>query len=98
MEVTPALFDHIAHLARLQFNGEDSEALRLDMQRMVSFMEKLNELDTNGIEPLRFMGHHAQRLREDEPRPGIGHEAGLQNAPQTDGTYFIVPKVIENPN
>jgi aspartyl-tRNA(Asn)/glutamyl-tRNA(Gln) amidotransferase subunit C len=98
MEVTEALFDHIAHLARLQFAPHEKEGLRADMQKMVSFMEQLNALDTTGVAPLLQINQHAQDLRADEVHIAATREAALLNAPDSDGVYFKVPKVIENPN
>jgi aspartyl-tRNA(Asn)/glutamyl-tRNA(Gln) amidotransferase subunit C len=98
MEVTAQLFDHIAHLARLEFAAQEKDALRADMQKMVSFMEKLNELNTSGVAPLLQINQHAQQLRPDVQQTAVTREAALLNAPATDGVYFKVPKVIDNPN
>jgi aspartyl-tRNA(Asn)/glutamyl-tRNA(Gln) amidotransferase subunit C len=98
MEITPQLFDHIAHLARLQFSEHEKEAIRNDMQKMVSFVEKLNELDTTGVAPLIHMSQVVQTPREDIAHNGNTKTESLLNAPATDGNYFLVPKVIENPN
>jgi aspartyl-tRNA(Asn)/glutamyl-tRNA(Gln) amidotransferase subunit C len=98
MEITPRLFDHIAHLARLQFSETEREPIRMEMQKMVSFVEKLNELDTTGIAPLMHMSEVEQLPGKDIAINGNTKEEGLRNAPKTDGNYFLVPKVIENPN
>lgn len=98
MEVTPEIFEHIAHLAKLQFAEADKEPLRAEMQKMVSFVEKLNEVDTTGVPPLIHMSQVVQTPREDIAKNGATKNEGLQNAPHTDGNYFLVPKVIENPN
>jgi aspartyl-tRNA(Asn)/glutamyl-tRNA(Gln) amidotransferase subunit C len=98
MEITPQLFDHIAHLARLQFTEADKGAIRNDMQKMVSFVEKLNELDTIGVSPLIHMSKVMQEPRKDIAHNGNLKQESLANAPATDGQYFLVPKVIENPN
>lgn len=98
MEVTPELFDHIAKLAKLQFAPAEKENIRQEMQKMVSFVEKLNELDTTGVEPLIHMSQVVQIPRADIAKNGNTKKEGLLNAPQTDGQYFLVPKVIENPN
>jgi aspartyl-tRNA(Asn)/glutamyl-tRNA(Gln) amidotransferase subunit C len=98
MEITPQLFDHIANLARLEFPDNEKEAIRMDMEKMVRFVEKLNELDTTGVEPLIHMSDVQQIPREDVAKNGATKQEGLLNAPLTDGNYFLVPKVIENPN
>jgi aspartyl-tRNA(Asn)/glutamyl-tRNA(Gln) amidotransferase subunit C len=98
MEITPQLFDHIAHLARLQFNPQEKEGIRIDMQKMVSFVEKLQEVDTTGVEPLIHISAVVQTPRIDIANNGNTKTEGLTNAPNSDGDYFLVPKVIENPN
>jgi aspartyl-tRNA(Asn)/glutamyl-tRNA(Gln) amidotransferase subunit C len=98
MEITPQLFDHIAHLARLQFSETEKDNVRIEMQKMVSFVEKLSEVDTTNVEPLIHISAVAQLPRMDEAKNGNSKNQGLQNAPHTDGNYFLVPKVIENPN
>jgi aspartyl-tRNA(Asn)/glutamyl-tRNA(Gln) amidotransferase subunit C len=94
MEVNDALVDKLAVLARLQFTQEEKENLRKDLQRMIAFVDKLNELNTDGVEPLLHMTDTVNVLREDLVRGSISREEGLKNAPDTDGVYFRVPKVI----
>lgn len=94
MEVNDALVDKLAGLARLQFNAEEKENLRKDLQRMIEFVDKLNELDTTGVQPLLHMSDAVNVLREDLVQGSISREEGLKNAPETDGLYFKVPKVI----
>jgi aspartyl-tRNA(Asn)/glutamyl-tRNA(Gln) amidotransferase subunit C len=94
MEVNDALIENLANLARLQFNTEETEELKKDLQRMISFVEKLNELNTDGVEPLLHMTDEINVLREDEIQGSISREKALQNAPLEDGVYFKVPKVI----
>jgi aspartyl-tRNA(Asn)/glutamyl-tRNA(Gln) amidotransferase subunit C len=94
MEVNDALVDKLAGLARLQFNAEEKENLRKDLQRMIEFVDKLNELDTTGVQPLLHMSDAVNVLREDLVQGSISREEGLKNAPETDGVYFKVPKVI----
>jgi aspartyl-tRNA(Asn)/glutamyl-tRNA(Gln) amidotransferase subunit C len=98
MEVNDALIENLANLARLQFNEEEKEEIKKDLQRMISFVEKLNELNTDGVEPLLHMTDEVNVLREDEIHGSISREEALQNAPSTDGVYFKVPKVIKNPS
>lgn len=94
MEVNDALIDNLSNLARLQFNAADKEAIRHDLQRMIRFVEKLEELDTTGVEPLLHMSPETNVLRDDIPRGSVSRADALTNAPATDGTYFEVPKVI----
>lgn len=94
MEVNDALIDKLANLARLQFNQEEKENLRKDLERMIAFVDKLNELNTEGVEPLLHMSDSINVLREDVVQGSISREEGMKNAPDTDGVYFRVPKVI----
>jgi aspartyl-tRNA(Asn)/glutamyl-tRNA(Gln) amidotransferase subunit C len=94
MEVNSELVDHIAHLARLHFSEEEKKEIEKDLQRMISFVEKLNEINTTGVEPLQHMSDEINVFREDEIKGSVSREEALQNAPVTDGTFFKVPKVI----
>lgn len=94
MEVNDALVDKLAHLARLKFNDKEKAAIRNDLQKMIGFVEKLNELDTTDVEPLLHMSDHVNVLRKDEVKGSITREEGLKNAPLHDDQFFKVPKVI----
>ena len=94
MEVTDELIDNLSNLARLEFNSADKEEIRKDLQRMILFVEQLGELDTTGVEPLLHMSPETNVLRDDIPGGSVSRAAALSTAPATDGTYFIVPKVI----
>ena len=94
MEVNDELVDQLAHLARLSFKPAEKEEIKNDLQKMISFIEKLNEVDTTGVEPLLFMTDEVNILREDEVKGSISREAGLFNAPDKGDQFFKVPKVI----
>lgn len=95
MEVNDALVNNLANLSRLQFNDAEKEIIKQDLQRMIEFVDKLQELDTTGVEPLMHMGDSVNVLREDVVQGSITREEGLKNAPKTNGVFFQVPKVIE---
>jgi aspartyl-tRNA(Asn)/glutamyl-tRNA(Gln) amidotransferase subunit C len=95
MEVNDALVDKLANLSRLQFDNTEKEGIKKDLQRMIQFVEKLNELDTTGVEPLLHMSEQVNVLREDEVGGSINRAEGLQNAPVHDEQFFKVPKVIK---
>lgn len=88
--------DEVAHLARLEFNDEAKAEILNDMNRMLAFVDKLNELDTENIEPLIYMTDEKNVLREDESEQTITQKEALKNAPKKDSDYFKVPKVIDN--
>lgn len=94
MEVNDALVDKLANLAKLRFDDEERTAIKNDLQRMIGFVEKLNELDTTGVEPLLHLSDAVNVLREDEIKGSISREEGLQNAAVHDEEFFKVPKVI----
>lgn len=95
MEINEALIDHLAHLSKLSFEGAQKDAIRQDLERMIAFVDKLSELDTNGVEPLIFMSEEVNRLREDIVHQDITHEEALRNAPKKDSDYFRIPKVLD---
>jgi aspartyl-tRNA(Asn)/glutamyl-tRNA(Gln) amidotransferase subunit C len=95
MEVTEALVDKLAHLSRLEFNATDKEGTKKDLQRMISFVEKLDELDLEGTEPLLHMSANVNVLREDEVKGSVDREDAMKNAPAHDDKFFKVPKVIK---
>ena len=95
MEVNDALIDKLANLARLQFDDTEKAGIKSDLQRMIQFIEKLNELDTTGVAPLLHMSDNINVLREDEVKGSIGSIDALKNAPVHDDQFFKVPKVIK---
>ncbi|MDF2450281.1 MAG: glutamyl-tRNA amidotransferase [Bacteroidota bacterium] len=88
--------DEVAHLARLEFTDEGKADILNDMNRMLAFVDKLNEMDTEGVEPLIYMTDEINVLREDEPKQTVSQKEALKNAPKKDSDYFKVPKVIDN--
>lgn len=95
MEVSNELIDKLSTLARLKIEAGEKETLRSDLQQMIGFIEKLQELDTTGIEPLLHMTTEINKLRVDEIKNSITRAEGLQNARLKDEAYFLVPKVIK---
>lgn len=95
MEVNEALVDKLAHLSKLTFSVEEKKEIAGDLQRMIGFVEKLNELELEGVEPLMHMSDEINVLRDDEIKGSVSRENALKNAPETDGQFFKVPKVIK---
>ncbi|KAB1063753.1 Asp-tRNA(Asn)/Glu-tRNA(Gln) amidotransferase subunit GatC [Salibacter halophilus] len=95
MEVNDELVDKIAALAKLEFKGEEKEAIKGDMQRILNFIDKLGEVDTEGVEPLVYMTDETLKLRADEVDQEISQDEALRNAPDKDSDYFKVPKVLK---
>lgn len=95
MKITDETVDHIAHLARLEFKGEAKEAIKADMENILSFMEILKEVNTDNVEPLIFMNDEINKLREDIPQVTVSQKEALLNAPKKDSDYFRIPKVLD---
>jgi aspartyl-tRNA(Asn)/glutamyl-tRNA(Gln) amidotransferase subunit C len=98
MEVNDAMVDKLAHLARLKFNEAEKQEIKTDLQRMIVFVEKLNELDLENVEPLLHMSGEINVLRDDEVKGSVSRAEALKNAPVHDEQFFKVPKVIKPPS
>ena len=95
MKIDNETVDKIAHLARLEFENEAKQEIIKDMNNMLSFIDKLNELDTQNVEPLIYMSDEVNVMREDDVKHEITQDEALKNAPKKDSDYFKVPKVLE---
>ncbi len=95
MEVNEALVNRLAVLGRLHFTDTEKEEIRADLERMISFVDKLNELDTSGLEPVLHMSTEVNKLRQDEVSGSVSCEDALLNAPGKHNQFFTVPKVIK---
>jgi aspartyl-tRNA(Asn)/glutamyl-tRNA(Gln) amidotransferase subunit C len=95
MEVTTGLIKNLANLARLQFNEEETATVKTDLQRMIAFVEKLQEVDTTGTAPLLHMTDTIDAYRQDEVKGSMSKATALANAPDASQDYFNVPKVIK---
>lgn len=85
----------VADLARIAIKEDDIDVLIPDMNKILTFMEKLNELDTTGVEPLVYMNTEENVWREDIVKQEISVEDGLKNAAVHNESFFFVPKIIE---
>ena len=94
MDIKEEVVEHIAHLARLEFEGDKKVAISEDLQRIISFMDKLQEVDTENVEPLIYMTTEINQLREDVGKVTVTQEQALKNAPKKDSDYFRIPKVL----
>jgi aspartyl-tRNA(Asn)/glutamyl-tRNA(Gln) amidotransferase subunit C len=95
MSINKEALVKIAHLARLEFDEKSEVKMLKDMNNILAFVEKLQELDTENVEPLQSMSFEVNQLREDKMGEHLPHDKGLKNAPKKDNDYFRVPKVIE---
>ncbi|NOS56638.1 MAG: Asp-tRNA(Asn)/Glu-tRNA(Gln) amidotransferase subunit GatC [Cyclobacteriaceae bacterium] len=85
----------IAHLSRLEISEKDNDQMLSDMSNMLTFVEKLNEVNTDGVAALTTMSHEINVLRDDVAKVNLTHAEVLSNAPKKDEDYFRVPKVLE---
>ena len=94
MKIDDQIIDKISRLAYLEFGEEEKEKIRQDLEQILTFVEKLRELDTENVEPLVYLSDKTEVLREDRMIPTISNEEALLNAPEKSGRFFKVPKVI----
>jgi aspartyl-tRNA(Asn)/glutamyl-tRNA(Gln) amidotransferase subunit C len=98
LKLTEKEVRNVADLANLALTDDEIRQMTEHMDKILTHMDKLNELDTSGVEPMAqvlFDADPAATLREDRERPTLGEAAALANAPVSGGGYFKVPKVIE---
>ena len=95
MEVTTVLVEKLANLSRLYFTEEEMKGYTSDLQNMISFVDKLNEVDTSGVSPVLHMGDAINFLRDDEVKGSVSREDALLNSPIKDNQFFKVPTVIK---
>jgi aspartyl-tRNA(Asn)/glutamyl-tRNA(Gln) amidotransferase subunit C len=94
MKIDDQIIEKISGLAHLEFGEEEKEKIRQDLEQILTFVEKLKELDTENVEPLVYLSDKTDVLREDRVIPTISNEEALLNAPEKSGRFFKVPKVI----
>ena len=94
MEINDAIIEKLANLAKLKFNDTEKVQIKNDLQNMIGFIEKMNDLDTSNVEPLLHMTANVNVLREDVVTVSISNEEAMQNASNKSAPFFIVPKVI----
>jgi aspartyl-tRNA(Asn)/glutamyl-tRNA(Gln) amidotransferase subunit C len=96
--VTLKEVEYIAELARLKFSEDELQNFTHQLNQILKYVEKLNELDTENVEPLSHPIEGNNVFREDILRPSISREEALKNAPDSDDEFFKVPKVIASSN
>ena len=95
MDIDNGLVDRLAELSKLEFNADEKERIKGDLQKILNLVEKLNEVNVNDVEPLKYMNDDVNVLREEEVKGQVSKADALSNAPQRDSDYFKVPKVIK---
>ncbi len=95
MEVNNKLIQDIAKLSKLKFDDSAEEKMKADLEKMLDFVDKLNEIDTEGVDPLIYMSEEVNVLREDKVTEETSQKDALKNAPEKDSDYFKVPTVLK---
>lgn len=101
MKITPKDVEYVAALANLQLSSVERERMEKDLNSILDYIDMLSEVDTSNVDPMAQVqsvsetGTASDPLRADELRPCLPRELALKNAPQSDGSFFRVPKVIE---
>ena len=94
MKVDNQLIKDLSHLAKLNFDEEAIEEIKSDFENILGFVDKLSEIDTEGVEPLIYLSEEINMLRSDEIEEEVTQEQALKNAPNKDSDYFKVPTVL----
>jgi len=94
-KIDQALVRKVAKLSRLELTEAEVEEFTGQLSAILEYMAKLNELDTTDVEPLAHCLPISNVLREDQVKESLGTEATLANAPQRDGDFFKVPKILD---
>jgi aspartyl-tRNA(Asn)/glutamyl-tRNA(Gln) amidotransferase subunit C len=95
MSVDTATVKRVARLARIAVTDEEAEAMRASLNDILSFVEQLNEVDVEGVEPMTSVQPMPMKQRRDEVTEGGRAEDVIANAPATEDGFFVVPKVVE---
>jgi len=95
MKITNKLIRDIAALAKLEFDEKSAEQMKVDLERIIGFIDKLSEIDTDGVEPLIYLSEEVSVLREDGIKAMVSQVEALKNAPEKDSDYFKVPTVLK---
>jgi len=94
-DITRETVEYVANLAQLTLDDATKDKLAGELQGILGYIERLNELDTEGVEPMMHAIDVSNVMRDDTTDPWMTREQALMNAPETDGEYVIVPRILE---
>ena len=94
MKISQQEVEHVAHLARLHLSREELRTMTTQLDMILSYVAKLDELDTSSVEPTTHAISVTNAFREDKVKPSLTQREALANAPEHDEAFFIVPRVI----
>ena len=95
MKINEALILKLEKLARLELSAAERQQMQGDLEKILAMCDKLMEVNTEGVEPLIYLGAKAQKARLDKVSNMLSQEEAISNAPEKQGPYFKVPKVIK---
>jgi len=95
MSIDKKTVEDVAHLARIELDAKELEKLSQQLEHILAFIDKLSSLDTANIAPTSHILPINNVLRKDEPHKSLPIEKTLKNAPEKQGNFFVVPKIIE---
>lgn len=96
MKLTKEQIEKLAHLARLEFTDNELDEMMTDLDKILAFVERINKLDLDNVDPLVYMNDEVDKLRQDKSDIYITKEDALKNAPDRDTDYFRVPRVLKD--
>ena len=96
MKIDQTLIEKLAKLSQLDFSQEAKSKMERDLNKILAFVDELNTLNTDDIEPLVYMNEEVNKLREDKVGEHLPKENALKKAPDKDSDYFKVPTVLKN--
>ena len=94
MKISPEEVEHVARLARLEVSPDEKEELTRQMNRILQYVEKLNELDTTGVSSTSHAIDLENAFRDDAVEASLSRDVSLENAPESNGAEFVVPRII----
>lgn len=95
MNINQNVISKLARLSKLKFNEDEMKLISNDLSKMLDFINQLQDLDTEGTDPLIHVNEEINNWREDQVQGMISQEEALSNSPVKDGTYFKLPKVLD---
>ena len=95
MKINQNVISKLARLSKLKFNEDEMKLISNDLSKMLEFINQLQDLDTEGIDPLIHVNEEINNWREDQVQGMISQEEALSNSPVKDGTYFKLPKILD---
>lgn len=94
MQIDKQIITKLSNLSKLKFSEQEEEEIIKDLSQIVTFVEKLQEIDTENVDPLIYISEEKNVVRKDIVEQTLTHEEALMNAPKKDSDYFRAPKVI----